>query len=166
MSNTQLKVPFFAKGTKESLQIALASGVFETLDRVAFVFLTDALEWVLIDTNKQTYTLRGFTEEAVKKYVQRGSTLPPVEEALTDVLYVVDNVVYTFDGMEYHKTFEELENTVNELQVAVENCATKDMIGELPEGLDVVGFINDSNTATYNRALQYTDEAIELHIVD
>lgn len=64
--NTQLKVPFFAKGTKDSLQIALDTGIFASLDRVAFVFLTDALEWVMIDTNKQVYTLRGFTEEAVK----------------------------------------------------------------------------------------------------
>lgn len=166
MSNTQLKVPFFAKGTKESLQIALASGVFASLDRVAFVFLTDALEWVLIDTNKQTYTLRGFTEEAVKKYVQRGNSLPPVEEALTDVLYVVDDVVYTFDGTEYHKTFDELESTVNELQIAVDNCATKDMIGDLPLDTDVVTFVNESSVAVLDQAVQYTDEAIELHIVD
>ena len=181
--NTMLKVPYFAKGTKESLDIALgAGGLFETLDRAAFVFLTDTLQWVMIDTAHNVYTLQGYSEEIAKKFVQRGTELPEVANALTDVLYVVDNVVYTFDGTEFHKTFEELETVVNQLSSDLD--ATKLLIGDLPtdktiieyvdEALDTAKTYSDTNLQTAKDysdanlgvAKLYTDEVMELHIVE
>ena len=157
--NTMLKVPYFAKGTKDSLQVALDTGVFTTLDRAAFVFCTDSLEWVMIDTNKQVYTLRGFTESAVKKYVQRGTTLPPVEEGITDVLYVVDDVVYTFDGTEYKPTFNSIQQTLTDLGTSIEQTQT--MIGELPEGETVVSHIQNTAQATLTSANEYADTSAQ-----
>lgn len=153
--NTMLKVPYFAKGTKDSLQVALDTGVFTTLDRAAFVFCTDSLEWVMIDTNKQVYTLRGFTESAVKKYVQRGTTLPPVEDGITDVLYIVDDVVYTFDGTGYKPTFNSIQQILTELGSSIEQ--TQNLIGTLPEGETVASYIDSTAQSTLTSANSYAD---------
>lgn len=158
MSNEQwMKIPYFAKGTAESLDRALTTGRFKDgLDKALFYFAKDTHQWVLVDTDKTIHKINSYEGQPVppgpggEGNVKRVDVLPPVLEADTETLYILGKVVYSFDGSAFYPTYQE--------------CYDK-IIGMLPEGTTVIQYVNQVTSEAVDSANQYTDEQLQLHVV-
>ena len=123
----QLILPIFAKASTVSvLEQALATGVLKDIDRICWVYIIDDGTLAYVDPDKQVYKIMG----ANKKLVNQLNSLPPVSEGDKEVLYVVDDIVYTFNGEEYKPTFYEVKIEVDALKTQVERIDTRLDIAE------------------------------------
>lgn len=152
-----MKIPYFGKGTAESLDRALTTGRFKDgLDKALFYFSTDSHQWVLVDTDKSVHKITSYEGQPVPPgpggdgSVKRVEQLPPILEGDVNTLYILGRVVYSFDGTGYYPTYSDV----------------KDLIGTLPAGMTVVEYVNTVKNETIESAMIYLDERIGLHIVD
>lgn len=141
-----MKVPYFGRGKAESLTRALTTGRFaDGLDKALFYFSTDTKQWVLVDTDKTIHKITSFEGQpgpSGEGNVKRVDVLPPILEANTETLYIMGTVIYSFDGIAYHPSYENI-------------------IGSIPDSKTVVEYVDDS----FEAARQYTDEQCSIHIV-
>lgn len=100
MAGNLLQQPYFAIGSEDDLNYALSNpdGVFFNLTRIAYVYLKDTGELAFIDTNKDIHKIVGNN----KSLVQRVDALP--SDGDKDVLYILNDVTYTYDGQQYIPT--------------------------------------------------------------
>ncbi len=180
-----MKIPYFGKGTSESLDRALTTGRFKDgLDKALFYFSTDTKQWVLVDTDKTIHKINSYEGEpgpgpGTEGSVVRVNQLPPILEADAETLYIVGEVVYSFDGSAFYPTYQD--------------CYDK-IIGSLPDNTTVIQYIDraiegageytDAKVANVRRetatavaqltreisnaldeAKQYTDDVNEIHVV-
>ncbi len=147
-----LKIPYFGRGKAESLVRALTTGRFKDgLDKALFYFATDTKQWVLVDIDKTIHRITSYEGQPTppgpggEGSVKRVDELPPITEGNTETVYLLGDKIYTFNGREY---------------VSIDN-----EIGTLPEGITVTEFIATAKEEAIESAFQYTDEQLELHIV-
>ena len=149
-----MKIPYFGKGSAESLDRALTTGRFKDgLDKAFFYFSTDTHQWVLVDTDKTIHKINSYEGQpgpGGEGNVKRVDELPPLIEADPETLYIMGKVVYSFDGTAYYPTYQE--------------CYEK-IIGMLPAGTTVIEYVNQVANEVVDNANQYTDEKLALHIV-
>ena len=114
MAQHMIKNPFFARAsTYEVMAKAFKEGgVFENLDRIAYIYVLDTGILYHVSMDKVIRPVVGDNPE----YVQRLDELPPTAEADEGLLYVVDNVVYSFYNGEYHPTYEAIVGRLDDLE--------------------------------------------------
>lgn len=105
-----LKLPIFAMGTTEEITNAISEdGYLYDKTTIMYVFDTDTNMLAFIHpTEKVIHYIVGNN----KTQVLRLSELPEVSEGDEEVLYIVDNIVYTFNGTEYVETYSTLAEVV------------------------------------------------------
>ena len=106
-----LKLPIFAMGTTDEINASIAEGGY-LYDKTAimYVYNTDTGMLAFIHPlEKVVHYIVGNN----KTHVLRLDTLPPVSEGDTEVLYIVNDIVYTFNGTEYLPTYKELSDVVS-----------------------------------------------------
>lgn len=122
-----VKMPIFAKASNVSvLEQALIDGVLMDIDRICWAYISDDGTLAYVDPNKNIYKIKGDN----KVVVQRMNSLPPISEGDVEVLYIVDDVVYTFNGTEYKPSFYNVQIEVDTLKTQVESIDTRLDIAE------------------------------------
>ena len=109
------KIPYLARGSLEALERALEDGVFKNLDRAVYCYINDGDEenmMAFVDPEKNIHLLTGNN----KKQVERVDTLPPLEEADGEKLYLLGNIVYSFYDGAYHPTYEAVLGRISEVE--------------------------------------------------
>ena len=123
----QLILPIFARASTLSvLEQALTDGVFKDIDRICWCYIIDTGTLAYVDPNKQIHQIVGDNKVVVKRL----SSLPPTSEGDSEVLYIVDDVVYTFDGTQYKPSFYEVKIEIDALKTQVEGIDTRLEIAE------------------------------------
>ena len=144
-----MKIPYFAKGTAAKLDEALTSGRFADLDKALFYFAIDTKQWVFVDTDKNIHIITGANSPTPgpggEGGVKRVDVLPPILEGDVNTLYILGDIIYSFNGLAYVPSYKE----------------TEEEIGELPEGVTVIQYVNN----VLQEAKDYTDEQNELNIL-
>lgn len=145
-----MKIPYFAKGTAAKLETALTTGRFANLDKALFYFSTDTHQWILVDVDKTIHKITSYEGQPPgpggEGGVKRVDVLPPLLEADTETLYILGDIVYSFNGAAYVPTYQ-------------------DIIGNLPQDVNVVEYVNETKTEAIQAANQYTDEQLEIHVL-
>lgn len=143
-----MKIPYFAKGTAAKLDEALTSGRFADLDKALFYFAVDTKQWVLVDVDKTIHRINSYEGSPTpggEGGVKRVEELPPILEGDVNTLYILGDIIYSFNGLAYVPSYKE----------------TEEEIGELPEGVTVIQYVNN----VLQEAKDYTDEQNELNIL-
>lgn len=123
----QLILPIFARASTVSvLEQALIDGALKDIDRICWCYIIDTGYLVYVDPEKQIHTIVGDN----KISVQRVGQLPDVNEGDTEVLYIVNDVVYTFDGIQYKPTFYEVKIELDTLKTQVQGIDNRLEIAE------------------------------------
>lgn len=118
----QLRLPIFAKASNVSvLEQALNGGVLQDIDRICWTFIVEEGILVYVDPDKQIHRIKGDN----KVVVQKVDALPSVADGDTEVLYVLDDVVYTFNGTEFKPSFYEVKIELDALKTQVESIDTR-----------------------------------------
>lgn len=120
-----IKFPIFCKASDISvLEQALVDGVLMDIDRICFCYVVDDGTLAYVDPDKNIHKIKGDN----KVVVQNFATLPSVSEGDTEVLYVVDDIVYTFNGSEYKPSF---------YKVKIELDALADQVASIDNRLEI-----------------------------
>lgn len=123
----QLSLPIFAKASTVSvLEQALTDGALKDIDRICWVYIVDDGTLAYVDPSKNIYKIKGDN----KVVVQKLDELPSTSNGDSDVLYIVNDVVYTFNGTEYRPSFYNIQIEVDALRTQVESIDTRLDIAE------------------------------------
>lgn len=137
MAQTQLKLPYFARGTYEKLQEALDTGIFKNLDRIVWCILTDEEhkdELAFVDVEKNIILMKSDVSAELQPIYdimqEQANRLSTLENSVEDIQLQLDDY-YTkaeIDEMivqtqSYSK--EEIDGMVNELDNRITETDTK-----------------------------------------
>lgn len=124
----QLILPIFAKASTVSvLEQALTDGALKDIDRICWVYIVDDGTLAYVDPDKNVYKIKGDNKVVVRKL----NELPSVSDGDSEVLYIVDDVVYTFDGREYKPSFYNIQIELDALKNQVDSIDTRLDIAEM-----------------------------------
>lgn len=117
-----IKIPVFCRASNISvLEQALTEGVLVDIDRICWAYISDDGTLAYVDPNKNIHKIKGDN----KVVVQKVDALPSVADGDTEVLYVLDDVVYTFNGTEFKPSFYEVKIELDALKTQVESIDTR-----------------------------------------
>lgn len=123
-----IKIPIFAKASNISvLEQALTDGVLMDIDRICWAYISDDGTLAYVDPDKNIYKIKGDNKVVVRNL----NALPSVSEGDTEVLYVVNDIVYTFNGEEYKPSFYNIQLEVDSLNNQVKSIDTRLDIAEI-----------------------------------
>lgn len=123
----QLILPIFAKASTVSvLEQSLTEGVLKDIDRICWVYISDDGTLAYVDPDKNIFKIKGDN----KVVVRRLNELPSVADGDSEVLYIVNDVVYTFDGTAYKPSFYNVQIEIDALKTQVESIDTRLDIAE------------------------------------
>ena len=116
-----MALPIFAAGTYDKILPNIEKGV---LTYPSYVYIRDRKTYAFIDEDLSINEIIG----ANPKEVIEVENLPSVEEATKGVLYIYNDVVYTFNGTEfkpmYHDFSTDLEQINSDLEFLSDKVAT------------------------------------------
>ena len=148
-----MKRPYFAKGSATNLTKALApGGKFEHLDKALYYFALDTKQWILVDVDKTVHVINGQTSPTPPPTttggVKRVDELPSILDADVETLYLLGDVVYSFNGSTFVSSSQDV----------------KSEIGDIPQGVTVIEYINDVQEDTVERAKEYLNELLDITV--
>lgn len=147
-----MKSPLFGYGTSENLQKYIKSDKFIAQGRIMYCYETDTKYWTFVQTDGSYYRIFG-----AENTVQRVNELPDIEAGNTGTLYICDDVVYTFNGLEYIPTYQNVTSDIADLQDAVANMYTKEEVDNLIGDLGGETSIADYVTTEVSNALEFEE---------
>lgn len=113
-----MKMPKFYVGKRSSVETAVKNKVFVY---PAYVYIRDERLFAFIDKDGSILPVKGDN----KTQVVRVDELPSISEADTEVLYICDDIVYTFDGEEYHSAYKDHTAEIEALTAELKEVANK-----------------------------------------
>ncbi len=151
--NFMMKIPYFAKGKADSLERVLTNGRFKDgLDKALFYFATDTKQWILVDVDKTVHVINGQTSPTPPPTttggVKRVDELPSILDADVETLYILGDVIYSFNGSAFVSSSQDV----------------KSEIGDIPQGVTVIEYINDVQEDTVERAKEYLNELLDITV--
>lgn len=133
---------FFAANTLEKVNAAIAAKIVQY---PAYVFIrsqdgSDTGRLAFVDQNN---VLKFIVGEECKTQVVRVDELPPVEEGDSSVLYICEDVVYTFNGEEYVPSYKDHSAEIEALTeriAALETSSAEvtEKVANLETGVDAL----------------------------
>ena len=111
-------LPQFAAGEFYKIQAAIHVGV---LTYPSYVYIRDERKLAFIDQDLSINRIIGDNE----KQVVSVKTLPSVEEAKIDVLYILDGIVYTFNGADFIPQYKDVTSDIEQLKVDLKNLTDR-----------------------------------------
>lgn len=123
-----IKFPIFCKASTVSvLEQALTEGILADIDRICWVYIIDDGTLAYVDPNKTIHKIKGNNKVVVKNV----NVLPPITEGDSEILYVLDGIVYTFNGTEYKPSFYDVQIQVDALTTQIEGIDNRLEIAEM-----------------------------------
>lgn len=149
--NFMMKIPYFAKGKADSLERALTTGRFKDgLDKALYFFAIDTKQWVLVDTDKNIHIITGANSPTPgpggEGGVKRVDVLPPILEGDVETLYILGDIIYSFNGLAYVPTYQEI-------------------IGNLPSDVTVVEYVDSVRDEIVEETKDYVDNLVDITVI-
>ena len=118
-------LPQFAAGEFYKIQSAIDVGV---LKYPSYVYIRDERKLAFIDQDLSINRIVGDNEEQVVKV----DTLPSVEEAKENVLYIFEGIVYVFNGKDFTPMYKDVTSDIEQLKTDLKNLIERvDSLEEL-----------------------------------
>ena len=118
-------LPQFAAGEFYKIQSAIDVGV---LKYPSYVYIRDERKLAFIDQDLSINRIEGDNEEQVVKV----DTLPSVEEAKENVLYIFEGIVYVFNGKDFTPMYKDVTSDIEQLKTDLKNLTERvDSLEEL-----------------------------------
>ena len=118
-------LPQFAAGEFYKIQSAIDVGV---LKYPSYVYIRDERKLAFIDQDLSINRIVGDNEEQVVKV----DTLPSVEEAKENVLYIFEGIVYVFNGKDFTPMYKDVTSDIEQLKTDLKNLTERvDFLEEL-----------------------------------
>ena len=118
-------LPQFAAGEFYKIQSAIDVGV---LKYPSYVYIRDERKLAFIDQDLSINRIVGDNEEQVVKV----DTLPSVEEAKENVLYIFEGIVYVFNGKDFTPMYKDVTSDIKQLKTDLKNLTERvDSLEEL-----------------------------------
>ena len=118
-------LPTFAAGEFYKIQVAIDVGV---LTYPSYVYIRDERKLAFIDQDLSINRIIGDNEEQVVSV----ETLPSVEEAKENVLYIFEGIVYIFNGTEFMPMYKDVTSDIEQLKTNLKNLTERvDSLEEL-----------------------------------
>ena len=111
-------LPQFAAGEFYKIQAAIDVGV---LTYPSYVYIRDERKLAFIDQDLSVNRIIGDNEEQVVIV----ETLPSVEEAKKNVLYILDGIVYTFNGTDFTPQYKDVTSDIEQLKIDLKNLTDR-----------------------------------------
>ena len=117
-------LPQFAAGEFYKIQSAIDVGV---LTYPSYVYIRDERKLAFIDQDLSINRIVGDNEELVVKV----DTLPNIEDAKENILYIFEGIVYTFNGIDFTPMYKDVSSDIEQLKTDLKNLT--DRVTELEE---------------------------------
>lgn len=111
-------LPQFAAGEFYKIQAAINVGV---LTYPSYVYIRDERKLAFIDQDLSINRIIGDNEEQVVSV----ETLPSVEEAKKNVLYILDGIVYAFNGTDFTPQYKDVTSDIEQLKIDLKNLTDR-----------------------------------------
>ena len=111
-------LPQFAAGEFYKIQAAIDVGV---LTYPSYVYIRDERKLAFIDQDLSINRIIGDNEEQVVSV----ETLPSVEEAKKNVLYILDGIVYAFNGTDFTPQYKDVTSDIEQLKIDLKNLTDR-----------------------------------------
>ena len=111
-------LPTFAAGEFYKIQAAIDVGV---LTYPSYVYIRDERKLAFIDQDLSINRIIGDNEEQVVSV----ETLPSVEEAKKNVLYILDGIVYAFNGTDFTPQYKDVTSDIEQLKIDLKNLTDR-----------------------------------------
>ena len=111
-------LPQFAAGEFYKIQAAIDVGV---LTYPSYVYIRDERKLAFIDQDLSINRIIGDNEEQVVSV----ETLPSVEEAKKNVLYILDGIVYAFNGTDFTPQYKDVTSDIDQLKIDLKNLTDR-----------------------------------------
>ena len=111
-------LPTFAAGEFYKIQAAIDVGV---LTYPSYVYIRDERKLAFIDQDLSINRIIGDNEEQVVSV----ETLPSVEEAKKNVLYILDGIVYAFNGTDFTPQYKDVTSDIDQLKIDLKNITDR-----------------------------------------
>lgn len=111
-------LPQFAAGEFYKIQAAIDVGV---LTYPSYVYIRDERKLAFIDQDLSINRIIGDNEEQVVSV----ETLPSVEEAKKNVLYILDGIVYAFNGTDFIPQYKDVTSDIEQLKIDLKNLTDR-----------------------------------------
>lgn len=112
------KLPQFAAGEFYKIQAAIDVGV---LAYPSYVFIRDEKKLAFIDQDLSINRIVGDNEEQVIKV----DSLPNIENAKENVLYIFNGIVYIFNGADFTPMYNDVTTDIEQLRTDLKNLTNR-----------------------------------------
>ena len=86
-----------------------------------YVYIRDERKLAFIDQDLSINRIIGDNEEQVVSV----ETLPSVEEAKKNVLYILDGIVYAFNGTDFTPQYKDVTSDIEQLKIDLKNLTDR-----------------------------------------
>ena len=111
-------LPTFAAGEFYKIQAAIDVGL---LTYPSYVYIRDERKLAFIDQDLSINRIIGDNEEQVVKV----ESLPSVEEAKENALYILNGIVYTFNGTDFTPQYKDVSSDIEQLKIDLKNLTDR-----------------------------------------
>lgn len=111
-------LPQFAAGEFYKIQAAIDVGV---LAYPSYVYIRDERKLAFIDQDLSINRIVGDNEEQVVKV----ESLPSIEEAKENVLYILNGIVYTFNGTDFTPQYKDVTSDIEQLKADLKDLTDR-----------------------------------------